>query len=1077
MFALFVGVLLLPGWASAPTIAVAHAPAPSKAAIEVHSPHGAAPAAVGRGASASCPTAVVATIDLEANTTEACNVVRADGWNPVAILADPDTGQVFVACAGTDNVAVIDSLTDAVTGWVSVGEAPTVLALDAPADRLFVAGATAEAVTEVDTSSAIVVANFSVDAGPSSLAFDNESNRLYVGSLDQPNITVLNASTGAWITNITHPETGGGGTPVVAMAISPLSHQLIVNWGSQNDYVVNTTNESVAGQFGWWEEPSSILVDPLNSMVYVTDTGRSNVTAWPEQNLTSYSCSYFPYCDAPNYYNGVVSPNSLTLDPTTGDIIVTGVGGTIAVLNATLGSPNPNATVDPTIVSRNSMELGAITGIAVASNNQVFLANGAFEDYSRGDNSIWVLNRTTLNATAVIPLGAAPVSLVADPTDHRLFSFDAGTGNLTVIDLQSWKILEEFTLRWPPSMLAFDPIQDRLVILGDFGESILYASNLTWYTYFWVGGIDCCDAGDSGYLAPANVVYDPIGSALIAPGTVYANLSRFDGTTLRLSISPFWRPSSSAYDASRGEVMVTGRNWSWPEAGVAWFNGTTFAGSPELSLGGTPGPLTVDAANHTAVVFDSVNGTSWIVNTSAATATPGARWCADPVDSAFGGGAYYVACEESGQVGFAPASGLLRPSNLSVGQLPDSLAFDPSTGTLFVANLGSGTISVISSRPLLPTFPVRMVEYGLPAGTTWTASLDGLPTSSANQTIEFEAASGLHNYSIDALPLYRPVPPAGAVAVNGTAAQVVITFVPSLPVKFWLNFTETGLLSNLTWTLFIDGAGYAAPAGSAIAILLPDGTYDFVLGTLYDFRASPASGTITIADSDVSQAINFTGPFVPGVQRPPYSVVFDESGLAEGTVWTVAVNGGLEASNSPSLNLLLENGSYNFQVTPITGFVATPPNGTFDVAGHGTNIALSFIPASGLSYSVCFEETGLPAGIPWGVRIGNQSVLAEGDIASTFLPNGSYAFTVEPAQGYVSNLTSGIVNVAGSPSLVSVRFSPSAEASGASPSNGSGIPWLTPLGLGIAAGVAIGATASIWTLRSRRPRHPRPSPV
>jgi len=86
----------------------------------------------------------------------------------------------------------------------------------------------------------------------------------------------------------------------------------------------------------------------------------------------------------------------------------------------------------------------------------------------------------------------------------------------------------------------------------------------------------------------------------------------------------------------------------------------------------------------------------------------------------------------------------------------------------------------------------------------------------------------------------------------------------------------------------------------------------------------------------------------------------------------------------------LPNGTYSWQVLPVTGFTAIPSNGTVQVAGKGVIVSILFKaapPASpvlaststGLttevqpSYSVIFVESGLPAQKLWRVAMNYTS--------------------------------------------------------------------------------------------------------
>ena len=86
-------------------------------------------------------------------------VATAPGSHPNALLLSPDGRRLYVALANVDRVAVIQTVSGAVAGWLSTelpgqkygGTYPNALALSADGARLFVADASSDAVAVFDT--------------------------------------------------------------------------------------------------------------------------------------------------------------------------------------------------------------------------------------------------------------------------------------------------------------------------------------------------------------------------------------------------------------------------------------------------------------------------------------------------------------------------------------------------------------------------------------------------------------------------------------------------------------------------------------------------------------------------------------------------------------------------------------------------------------------------------------------------------------------------------------------------------------------------------------------------------------
>lgn len=77
-----------------------------------------------------------------------------------------------------------------------------------------------------------------------------------------------------------------------------------------------------------------------------------------------------------------------------------------------------------------------------------------------------------------------------------------------------------------------------------------------------------------------------------------------------------------------------------------------------------------------------------------------------------------------------------------------------------------------------------------------------------------------------------------------------------------------------------------------------------------------------------------------------YSVSFSESGLAQGSQWSVTFNGQTADSTSNSINFDAPNGVYAFFVTPPSGYDASPSSGSITVNGAIVEEQITFTPSS-----------------------------------------------------------------------------------------------------------------------------------
>ncbi|MEM4090558.1 MAG: fibronectin type III domain-containing protein, partial [Thermoplasmatales archaeon] len=73
-----------------------------------------------------------------------------------------------------------------------------------------------------------------------------------------------------------------------------------------------------------------------------------------------------------------------------------------------------------------------------------------------------------------------------------------------------------------------------------------------------------------------------------------------------------------------------------------------------------------------------------------------------------------------------------------------------------------------------------------------------------------------------------------------------------------------------------------------------------------------------------------------------FKITFTESGLAQGTVWNVTVNGTLKSTESESVFFSLPNGTYPYSIGQPIGYSANPNRGEVIVNGVNRTINISF---------------------------------------------------------------------------------------------------------------------------------------
>jgi YVTN family beta-propeller protein len=162
-----------------------------------------------------------------------------------------------------------------------------------------------------------------------------------------------------------------------------------------------------------------------------------------------------------------------------------------------------------------------------------------------------------------------------------------------------------------------------------------------------------------------------------------------------------------------------------------------------------------DPSNGYIYVTDFYSDTVSVINgannTVIATIPVGSR----PMGVAYdpSNGYIYVTNWNSGTVSVINGKTNIVIANITVGQGPTGIAYDPSNGYIYVANFASGTVSIIStSAQATETYTVTFTESGLPAGTQWSVTFNGLTKSSTTSSITFTGVpAGNYTWNVSSI--------------------------------------------------------------------------------------------------------------------------------------------------------------------------------------------------------------------------------------------------------------------------------------------------------------------------------------
>ena len=160
------------------------------------------------------------------------------GSSPYGVAASPDGSKVYVSNSGSNNVSVISTATNALTGMIPVGTSPGSLVVTPDGSKVYVVNTGSSSISVISTATATVTATITAQIGAQGIIVSPDGMWLYVSN-SGPMVGVISTTQNRQVTSINLPL-----PQTLNMAISPDGTKLYVGnkSGTNSVYVVNTQN-------------------------------------------------------------------------------------------------------------------------------------------------------------------------------------------------------------------------------------------------------------------------------------------------------------------------------------------------------------------------------------------------------------------------------------------------------------------------------------------------------------------------------------------------------------------------------------------------------------------------------------------------------------------------------------------------------------------------------------------------------------------------------------------------------------------------------------------------------------------
>jgi len=297
-----------------------------------------------------------------------------------------------------------------------------------------------------------------------------------------------------------------------------------------------------------------------------------------------------------------------------------------------------------------------------------------------------------LLARAAVGVGDHPTGLAVDPLTSTLYVANGGSSTLSLIDARTCNAREQAGCGRRATVATHG--ESPVGVAIDPATSTIYAANTLSDTVAVIDARTCNATDTSGCGNTPALVHVGRGPELLA----------LDGATHTLYVPNVFDDSVSVVDVRACTALAT--------SGCAQAPAT-------VQVGRGPQILALDQAHHTVDVADSGAGTLALIDARRCNAADTSGCGATPARARVGHGSLGLAIDPATgtlYVGDAGRDGVTlvaaarcnatdtsgcprsRGASLDVGKDPRAAVLDPATGTLYVANAGENSVTMIDTH-------------------------------------------------------------------------------------------------------------------------------------------------------------------------------------------------------------------------------------------------------------------------------------------------------------------------------------------------------------------------------------------
>jgi YVTN family beta-propeller protein len=323
------------------------------------------------------------------------------GTYPYFAVYDSRNGFVYVTNSGSDDVSVIDGVSNEVVATIPVGAGPLFATYDSGNGYIYVANWGSTTVSVINGATNKVVATVSVGSTPFFATYDSENGDVYVPSNGTSVVSVISGATNQVVATV--PV---GGQPRFSTYDSENGYVYVSNSGSANVSVIDGTTNKVVATISVGGDPLLAAYDSENGYLYVPNGNSANVSVVDGGTNTVVATVPVGYGPLSTMYD---NGNGYVYVPDAGSAGVSVINGETDTVVATV--PVGQTPFSPTYDS---------------SNGYVYVPNWR-------SATVTVISGTTSTVVATVPVGSEPNAALYDSGNGYVYVTVEGAANVSVL--------------------------------------------------------------------------------------------------------------------------------------------------------------------------------------------------------------------------------------------------------------------------------------------------------------------------------------------------------------------------------------------------------------------------------------------------------------------------------------------------------------------------------------------------------------------------------------------------------------------------------------------------------------------